>query len=157
MVTGREKVIHRACASDFTPSAKSGRKWYSRPIEMHQFPSKDPSCSLAAAVALCGVAAFLGGAFCVAAKAWQQAGPATPVVVQPGAPGQLSKTLPPATKATLPPESRADVEFMQGMIMHHAQAVEMTALMPTHTDNPELRTLGGRISRSQADEIKFMK
>jgi len=33
----------------------------------------------------------------------------------------------------------------------------MTALMPTHTDNPELRTLGARISRSQADEIKFMK
>jgi len=124
---------------------------------MHRFPSTDLSCSLAAAAALCGVAAFLAGAFCVAAKAAEQSGQATPVVVQPGAPGQPSKTLPPTTKATLPPESRADVEFMQGMIMHHAQAVEMTALMPTHTDNPELRTLGGRISRSQADEIKFMK
>ena len=46
---------------------------------------------------------------------------------------------------------------MQGMIMHHAQAVEMTALIPSHTQNTELRTLGARISRSQADEIKFMK
>jgi uncharacterized protein (DUF305 family) len=46
---------------------------------------------------------------------------------------------------------------MQGMIMHHAQAVEMTALMESHTENKELRSLGARISRSQADEIKFMK
>ena len=46
---------------------------------------------------------------------------------------------------------------MQGMIMHHAQAVEMTALIESHTENKELRTLGARISRSQSDEIKFMK
>ena len=43
------------------------------------------------------------------------------------------------------------------MIMHHAQAVEMTALIESHTKNKELRTLGARISRSQSDEIKFMK
>lgn len=46
---------------------------------------------------------------------------------------------------------------MQGMIMHHAQAVEMTALIPTHTENKELRSLGARISSSQSDEIRFMK
>jgi uncharacterized protein (DUF305 family) len=46
---------------------------------------------------------------------------------------------------------------MQGMIMHHAQAVEMTALIESHTQNKELRTLGARISRSQSDEIDFMK
>jgi uncharacterized protein (DUF305 family) len=87
----------------------------------------------------------------------QQAAPATPVVVQPGAPGQPSKTLRPSTKATLPPRSQADVEFMQGMIMHHAQAVEMTAWIPSHTENKELRSLGARISSSQSDEIKFMR
>ena len=43
------------------------------------------------------------------------------------------------------------------MIMHHAQAIEMTALIPLHTDNKDLRLLGARISRSQSDEIKFMK
>ena len=43
------------------------------------------------------------------------------------------------------------------MIMHHAQAVEMTALIPSHTENKELHLLGARISRSQSDEIKFMK
>ena len=46
---------------------------------------------------------------------------------------------------------------MQGMIMHHAQAVEMTALMASHTENKELRLLGARISKSQSDEIEFMK
>jgi len=46
---------------------------------------------------------------------------------------------------------------MQGMIMHHQQAVEMTALIPTHSTNKELRLLGDRISHSQADEIRFMK
>ena len=81
----------------------------------------------------------------------------TPVVVQPGAPGQPTRTLPPSTRATLPPHSPADTQFMQNMIMHHAQAVEMTALIDSHTENKELRTLGARISRSQADEIKFMK
>ena len=84
----------------------------------------------------------------------QQAGP---VVVQPGAPGQPTRKLPPSTRATLPPHSPADVKFMQGMIMHHAQAVEMTALIESHTENKELRSLGARISRSQSDEIAFMK
>ena len=46
---------------------------------------------------------------------------------------------------------------MQGMIMHHAQAVEMTALIDSHTQNKELHTLGARISRSQSDEMDFMR
>lgn len=46
---------------------------------------------------------------------------------------------------------------MQGMIMHHAQAVEMTGLIASHAKNHALETLGERISRSQTDEIKFMK
>jgi uncharacterized protein (DUF305 family) len=80
-----------------------------------------------------------------------------PVVVQPGAPGQPTKTLPPSTRASLPPSSPADVQFMQGMIMHHAQAVEMTALIDSHTTNKDLRLLGSRISHSQSDEMNFMK
>lgn len=46
---------------------------------------------------------------------------------------------------------------MQGMIMHHAQAVEMTALIDSHSENKDLHALGARISRSQSDEIKFMQ
>jgi uncharacterized protein (DUF305 family) len=87
----------------------------------------------------------------------QQNAASTPVVVQPGAPGKPTRQLPPTTRATLPPASPADVQFMQGMIMHHAQAVEMTALIESHTESKDLRSLGARISRSQSDEIKFMK
>ena len=46
---------------------------------------------------------------------------------------------------------------MQGMIMHHAQAVEMTALINERTANEKLRLLGSRISHSQADEMKYME
>ena len=81
----------------------------------------------------------------------------SPVVIQPGAPGQPSKKLPASTTGTLPPRAQEDVEFMQGMIMHHAQAVEMTALIAAHTENKELRSLGARISSSQSSEIKFMQ
>src|SRR5512132_3779514 len=87
----------------------------------------------------------------------QQADSGAPVVVQPGPPGQPTRTLPSSTRATLPPRSPADVQFMQGMIMHHAQAVEMTALIESHTTTKDLRALGARISHSQSDEIKFMK
>lgn len=87
----------------------------------------------------------------------QQAGSGSVSVVQPGAPGTPGRRLPPTTSAVAPPRSQADIEFMQGMIMHHAQAVEMTALISSHTENKEIRVLGERISLSQADEIKFMK
>jgi uncharacterized protein (DUF305 family) len=91
------------------------------------------------------------------ARAEQTASASQPVIVQPGAPGKPSKTLPPSTTGTLPARSQADVEFMQGMIMHHSQAVEMTALIPSHTDNKDLRLLGAKISSSQSDEIRFMQ
>ena len=108
---------------------------------------------------LCGMLLAAGAPtefLCYSARA-QEADPAKPVVVQPGRPGRPSRTLPPTTRATLPPRSEADVLFMQGMIMHHSQAVEMTALIASHTENKELHSLGARISSSQADEIKFMR
>jgi uncharacterized protein (DUF305 family) len=102
-------------------------------------------------------AGALAGLFSLPVFAQQADSKAQPVVVQPGAPGQPTRTLPPSTRATLPPRSPKDVEFMQGMIMHHAQAVEMTALIESHTENQDLRLLGARIGKSQSDEIIFMK
>jgi uncharacterized protein (DUF305 family) len=46
---------------------------------------------------------------------------------------------------------------MQGMIMHHAQAVEMTSLINERTTTKNLRLLGARISHSQAEEMKYME
>jgi uncharacterized protein (DUF305 family) len=89
----------------------------------------------------------------------QQLKPGEPApVVQPGAPGQKSKALSPSNVVT---STRiladADVSFMQGMIMHHSQAVEMTELLRTRSHNKDLAALGNRISISQSDEIKYMK
>jgi uncharacterized protein (DUF305 family) len=81
-----------------------------------------------------------------------------PVIVQPGAPGHANKILTPATASAPPREpTEADTLFMQGMIHHHQQAVEMTALMPARTKNQKLLAFGKRISISQSDEIRFMQ
>jgi len=80
-------------------------------------------------------------------------------IVQPGAPGQASRTIT-ADKAvdlSRVQFTAADVRFMQGMIGHHAQAVEMTALVPFRTSREDMRKLAMRIEVSQADEIKMMQ
>ena len=110
--------------------------------------------------ALLSAAGMLVGITALASPARSQTAtsqPTAPAVVQPGAPGQPSAMLPPGTHATLPARSQADVDFMQGMIMHHSQAVEMTGLIASHTDDAAVRALGARIRSSQSDEIKFMQ
>jgi uncharacterized protein (DUF305 family) len=61
------------------------------------------------------------------------------------------------TDAAQPRYTQADVRFMQGMIAHHGQAVVMTALVPTHTQNRGLRLLAQRIGISQHDEMAAMR
>ena len=51
----------------------------------------------------------------------------------------------------------ADVEFMQGMIGHHAQAIAMAAMVPGRTTNPTMQLLAQRIDISQRDEIRLMQ
>lgn len=123
-----------------------------------QHPRKPRTASGASAVFGLLILSFAAATLLSPAATAQQAGSATaPVIVQPGAPGKPSRTLPSSTTGTLPQRSPADVEFMQGMIIHHSQAVEMTALIPAHTENKDLRLLGARISRSQSSEIQFMQ
>jgi uncharacterized protein (DUF305 family) len=102
-------------------------------------------------------ACALAGLFPTPARAQQGIAQSTSVVVQPGAPGMPSKTMPASARPTLPQPSQADIEFMQGMIMHHSQAVDMTALIASHTENKDVRSLGAKISSSQSDEIRFMQ
>lgn len=131
------------------------------PQRKFHHPHRQRNFRVASGAALFGALLFIASpsanAFGSPARATQTASASQPVVVQPGAPGKPSKTLPPSTKGTLPARSQADVDFMQGMIMHHEQAVEMTALIPSHTDNKDLLLLGAKISSSQSDEIKFMQ
>jgi uncharacterized protein (DUF305 family) len=83
---------------------------------------------------------------------------ATPII-QPGAPGQANRTISAeaATDLSKVQATEADIKFMQGMIGHHAQALEMTALIPERTSKREMLLLGQRISVSQEDEIEMMK
>ncbi|MEM9397992.1 MAG: DUF305 domain-containing protein, partial [Pseudomonadota bacterium] len=80
-------------------------------------------------------------------------------IIQPGAPGQAAKQLSVEEASTIAKNSYSpdDVRFMQDMIPHHNQAVQMAALVKERTNSPELRDIAGRIDASQADEIEFMK
>jgi len=96
----------------------------------------------------------LAGASCRTAGAGSH-----PQIVQPGAPGESSQVIS-ADKAvdlSKVQHTAADVKFMQGMIGHHAQAVEMVALLKDRTAREEMRLLGQRIEISQEDEIKMMQ
>jgi uncharacterized protein (DUF305 family) len=125
---------------------------------MNGFPVRETicdACRMAAARMVVAGLLVCGTAVVPLVNAQKASGGA--VVVQPGAPGEATKTLPSTTHATLPPISRADVDFMQGMIMHHSQAVEMTALIQSHTESKNVRAIGAKISSSQADEIRMMQ
>ncbi|MCK0098825.1 DUF305 domain-containing protein [Qipengyuania sp. S6317L1] len=79
-------------------------------------------------------------------------------IILPGAPGQASTTLSAEEASEIAKSSYtdADVAFMQGMILHHQQAVEMSELVEERTNNEEVVTIAGKILSSQADEIEFM-
>lgn len=80
-------------------------------------------------------------------------------IVQPGAPGQASRTLQGAEASRIADNrySDDDVKFMQDMILHHAQAVEMANLVDDRTNTQAIRDIAGRIKASQGDEIEFMR
>ena len=82
-----------------------------------------------------------------------------PPIVQPGAPGQASSVISAEQASDLSQVeyTGADIKFMQGMIGHHAQAVEMVALVPSRTHSDDLKKLALRIDLSQEDEIKMMQ
>jgi uncharacterized protein (DUF305 family) len=82
-----------------------------------------------------------------------------PPIVQPGRPGESARVIAADKAVDLShvQHTAADVRFMQGMIGHHAQAVEMVALIPTRTSRDDMRLLGQRIGVSQADEINMMQ
>jgi uncharacterized protein (DUF305 family) len=87
------------------------------------------------------------------------AAPGAPQIVQPGRPGEASKVIAPETSARSAalPHTPADTKFMQGMIGHHAQALEMAALAYTNSTSDEMKMLAKRIEVSQLDEIQMMK
>ena len=84
---------------------------------------------------------------------------AKPPIVQPGAPGEPSKVITADKAADLSQVqyTGADIKFMQGMIGHHAQAIEMVELLKSHSSSDDMKKLGLRIELSQDDEINMMQ
>jgi uncharacterized protein (DUF305 family) len=82
-----------------------------------------------------------------------------PRVVQPGAPGQATRELDQRQVSELdhPRHTEADIAFMQGMILHHEQAIEMAALVPGRALHDDIALLARRIDISQQDEIALMR
>ena len=82
-----------------------------------------------------------------------------PLIIQPGAPGEPSKLISAEQASDLSQVeyTGADIKFMQGMIGHHAQALEMTSLLAANSANGDMKKLGLRISVSQDDEINMMQ
>ena len=82
-----------------------------------------------------------------------------PPIVQPGAPGEPSRVIGATQASDLSrvQYTGADIKFMQGMIGHHAQAVEMVAMVPSRTSSDDVRKLALRIDVSQQDEMQMMR
>jgi len=95
----------------------------------------------------------------VAACKTTTGGSSTGRILQPGAPGQDTKTIGAAQATDLSKvgHTPADTRFMQGMIGHHAQAVEMVALIADRTASEDMKRLGLRIQVSQEDEMNMMR
>lgn len=77
--------------------------------------------------------------------------------VQPGAPGQPSRRIDPGAERPGVSHTEADVRFVREMMVHHAQALEMAALVAERTGNEELRLLARRLDVAQRDEISLMR
>ena len=82
-----------------------------------------------------------------------------PPIVQPGAPGEPSRQISAEEASDLAgiQFTDADVKFMQGMISHHAQALEMTTLLAARSERDVMHRLAQRIALSQDDEITMMQ
>jgi uncharacterized protein (DUF305 family) len=76
-------------------------------------------------------------------------------IIQPGHPGEEASTGPPDEPIDEEP-SHADIAFMQMMVPHHAQAVEMGELAARHAVDPAVRRMAARIRAAQGPEILMM-
>ena len=80
-------------------------------------------------------------------------------IIKPGAPGQNSEIIGEEQAIQIADSSytKADVNFLQGMIMHHEQAILMSSFVESRTNSKNINDLAGRIDASQKDEIDFMQ
>ncbi|MFI7134554.1 DUF305 domain-containing protein [Nonomuraea sp. NPDC050153] len=83
----------------------------------------------------------------------------TAPVIAPGRPGEQARTLSPGEAATAVPSATAnaaDIKYVQDMIIHHRQALDMSLLAPNRAESAQLKSLASRIKDAQGPEIQFM-
>lgn len=81
---------------------------------------------------------------------------ASPVVLQPGGPGEDASTLAPGSEVDHGEVAHDDIAFVQMMIPHHGQALTMARLAPARADSREVKALARRILAAQRPEILTM-
>ena len=105
-------------------------------------------------VALAGIAVAFGAAGCS-----EESPKSDHTIVQPGKPGEDNKTLSPEEAESAIPKVKpndADIAYVRDMIIHHQQALNMTALAPERAASAQLKGLADRISDVQGPEIGMM-
>ncbi|GII00916.1 DUF305 domain-containing protein [Planobispora takensis] len=101
-------------------------------------------------------------AFLAACSAQAEAPPSarsTAPVIVPGRPGEAARTISPSEAATIvaaPSANAVDVKYVQDMVVHHRQALDMAVLAPSRARSATLKGLASRIQDAQGPEIQFM-
>lgn len=110
-----------------------------------------PSATRTRVRAACGLLLLLSGS--------QVLSESGALLIQPGAPGEPSRTITAGESAALARHERhaTDAQFMRDMIVHHSQALEMVELLQVRTQREEMRLFAHRIAISQRDEIEMMR
>ncbi|MFE2012273.1 DUF305 domain-containing protein [Streptomyces sp. NPDC059491] len=117
----------------------------------------------AAVAALVSAVAVLALAACESGPdkaAPQAAGSTANTVVAPGKPGEPARRISPEEAARLLPDespNSADFRYVQMMLVHHRQALTMTALVPQRASSPQVKKVAERISAAQQPEIGAME
>lgn len=84
----------------------------------------------------------------------------TAPVLAPGRPGEQARTLSPGEAVTAVPKpvmNAADVKYLQDMVVHHQQALDMSILVPNRATSARIKALASRIKDTQGPEIQFMR
>jgi uncharacterized protein (DUF305 family) len=111
----------------------------------------------AALVVIAGTVIALSG--CSSGPPQAPRADSTAPVIAPGRPGEQAKTLSPSEAVTAVPSptaNAADITYVQDMIVHHRQAVDMALLAPGRADSATLKNLASRIKDAQGPEIQYM-
>jgi uncharacterized protein (DUF305 family) len=97
---------------------------------------------------LCALALVAGAAACSSGDG--------PPVLAPGRPGEPARTVAPGETVTVAPPNAADVRYLQNMIIHHQQAIEMAKLVPDRAASADVKRIADRIAGTQGPEIDAM-